>query len=117
MSLKILKYTCLLTLAFGRLISQDSQEMYTDKWFLIISSTKSLDKAYTTAKTASEKTNLIFKDSKLKVDTSGFANVTFPVDSCELFGFEYPCYVPRGRGDDGSYLTIESSNGFQGFTP
>ncbi len=35
---------------------------------------------------------------------------------CLESGFIYPCYIARGRYDDGVYLSIEHSDEYEGFT-
>ncbi len=37
--------------------------------------------------------------------------------ACDGDGYGYPCYTPRGTGDaqDSDYISVEFSNGYQGF--
>lgn len=42
---------------------------------------------------------------------------TYPRDVCELNGWDYPCYVARGRFDDGAYLSVEPSDAYTGMNP
>ncbi len=86
-----------------------------EKFFIIIASTKSLEEAYDIARKAEHKTGFKFQDSRVEVDTVN-GGLTFPPDTCKTSGFDYPCYVPRGRYDDGIYFSIESSNNYDGFT-
>src|SRR4029079_10654598 len=32
---------------------------------------------------------------------------------CARSEFPYPCYVPRGRGDDGTYVSVEWSSDYE----
>jgi hypothetical protein len=41
--------------------------------------------------------------------------LTFSKESCDNEFGEYPCYVPRGRWDDGVYISIEHSSSYAGF--
>jgi hypothetical protein len=40
--------------------------------------------------------------------------LTFSEDACKNEFGEYPCYVPRGRWDDGVYISVEHSSSYQG---
>jgi hypothetical protein len=90
-----------------------NDDQYADKSFLIIASTKNIDESFSIAKTASQKTGLNFRDNKLQADK--LIGATFPSDTCAVNGFTFPCYVARGRFDDGSYLSVEYSDGYTGF--
>ena len=41
--------------------------------------------------------------------------LTFPEDDCRNEFGEFPCYVARGRWDDGVYLSVEHSSSYEGF--
>lgn len=41
--------------------------------------------------------------------------LTFKREVCEEEFGEFPCYWPRGRFDDGIYVSIENSTGYKGF--
>lgn len=99
--------------AFGYSYSQEG-DAYVKKDFLILMSTKYLDEAYKFARSVAAKTGFMFRDMKLTMDSLN--GVTFPRDSCTAFGFEFPCYLARGRWDDGGYISIEYSDAYQGFT-
>ena len=90
-----------------------NHDQFLTKSFLIISSTESLDSAYQIAKEAAKKTSIFFKDKK--IITNETIGATFPADTCVANGFEFPCYVARGRYDDGTYLSIEYSDAINGF--
>jgi hypothetical protein len=91
-----------------------TDEMFVSKSYLILASTKNINEAFTIAKTSAKKTGFIFQDNKLKTDKT--IGATFPKDTCDAFAFEYPCYVARGRYDDGSYISVEYSDAYEGFT-
>ncbi|PBQ32982.1 hypothetical protein CNR22_14760 [Sphingobacteriaceae bacterium] len=86
---------------------------FVNKSFLIIGSTKKIADAYAIAKKASEKTHIHFQDNQLQANKNSGA--TFPADTCKAAGFEFPCYIARGRYDDGVYLSIEYSDAYSGF--
>ena len=44
------------------------------------------------------------------------AGLTDAKKECEDNGWDYPCYVSRGRYDNGEYVSIEWSNAFENFT-
>ena len=41
----------------------------------------------------------------------------FSRKECEESAFDYPCYVARGRDDDGLYVSVEYSTAYTGFKP
>lgn len=93
--------------------SEAATNPYAERDFLIIVSTKNIKEAFTLAKKASEKTGYRFRDNALQKDS--VSGATFPIDTCKTFGFEFPCYVARGRYDDGAYLSVEYSDAYSGF--
>jgi len=103
----------ILSVIFGLQAFGQNDHLFADKSFLIIASTNNIDEAFAIARTASQKTGLEFHDNKLRADKS--IGATFPADTCKDNGFEFPCYVARGRYDDGSYLSVEYSDGYSGF--
>ena len=43
--------------------------------------------------------------------------LTLPADACTDPLFPYPAYLPRGRYDAGSYVSIEQSDGYEALRP
>jgi len=43
--------------------------------------------------------------------------LSFPKAVCEENGWDAPCYVARGRYDDGAYVSIEPTSGYPEFKP
>ena len=84
------------------------------KHFLIVASTKSYESALKTAREMTMKLDLKFDDRDLKPNEE--SGLTWSDEDCEGNGWEYPCYVARGRHDDGEYISIEWSNAIEGFT-
>jgi hypothetical protein len=83
------------------------------KSFVIIKSTPSYAEARALAMAAAEKLAIRLDLRDLSPDAS--FGLTFSRDACnDEFG-EFPCYVPRGRWDDGVYLSVEHSSSYDGF--
>jgi hypothetical protein len=95
------------------MVEADTESPYAERSFLILASTKNIKEAFKLAQAAAKKTGFKFRDNLLQKDSVNGA--TFPVDTCKTAGFEWPCYVARGRYDDGSYISVEYSNAYSGF--
>lgn len=111
----------LLSVAFAEPTTADVvPEPYTTVSFVIAASEPSYAQAVMKAATLAEKSGLIYSsnglnfDPKHKNDNGG---LTYSKQSCDDNGWDYPCYVSRGRWDDGVYITVEYSSAIQGFTP
>jgi hypothetical protein len=57
-----------------------------------------------------------------KVDLRGLTEdhalgLTWTRAECEENSWDFPCYVPRGRFDDGVRVSIEYSSAYEGFSP
>ena len=95
-------------------------DQYREVAFVIAASEKSYSQAVLKAATLAEQSGIIFQtngtnfDPKHKSENGG---LTYPAHICEDYHWDYPCYVSRGRWDDGSYITVEYSSAIQGFTP
>jgi hypothetical protein len=83
------------------------------KSFVILKSTASYAEARAVAAAAAERLaiRLDLRDLEPNVE----AGLTFSKESCDNEFGEYPCYVPRGRFDDGVYISIEHSSSYEGF--
>lgn len=84
------------------------------KSFLIAKSTKSYDEAKRFAEklSLSSGIKMDFRDL-IKVDSIGLSEHK---TACENQGYDFPCYVARGRYDDGVYISIEYSSAYNGFS-
>ena len=92
-------------------IAQEAQP-FVKKSFVIIQSTKKYSAAKLTAiKAASQ---LSQKLDLRELNPNKQTGLTFPEKDCENEG-GYPCYIARGRFDDGDYVSIEWSNAINGF--
>jgi hypothetical protein len=88
-------------------------EQYVEKEFVILLSSKNYESALKTAREAAVKL-------KVKLDLRGLkkhkeTGLTWGQKTCEDDWFSYPCYVARGRYDDGQYISIEYSSAYSGF--
>lgn len=83
------------------------------KSFVIIKATPSYAEARAIAAGASERLAIRMDLRELAPDPE--AGLTFPKDACASEFGEYPCYVARGRWDDGVYISIEHSSSYEGF--
>lgn len=87
---------------------------YVEKAFLLVAATPDWDIARSTASQAAQGLAL---EIKVEVEPLPDGGLTFTKETCESSEFEYPCYVPRGRFDDGEYVSVEYSTQYKGFTP
>ena len=85
-----------------------------EKDFVIVRSTPTYEEA---RKTASEAARRLQVPLNLRGLSSHSSGLTFSKKDCEESAFDYPCYVARGRGDDGFYVSIEYSSAYAGFRP
>jgi hypothetical protein len=88
-------------------------DQYIEKQFVIVQSTTKYPEALKTAKAAAQQL-------KLKLDLRGLkphkeTGLTWSSKTCNTDWFGYPCYVARGRYDDGAYVSIEYSSAYSGF--
>jgi hypothetical protein len=99
------------------MIAQDvelsTEEMSVEKEFVIILSSTSYKAALRTAKEAA--TKLQYKLDLRDLQMNKESGLTWDKKTCENEWDEFPCYVARGRYDDGSYVSIEYSDAYQGF--
>ncbi len=89
-------------------------EPFADKEFVVIKSTHSFKEAAKAATSAA--VNL-----GLRLDLRGLSphhrtGLTFSEAECRKGDFPYPCYVARGRYDDGAYVSVEWSSAYTGFS-
>ncbi len=85
-----------------------------DKAFLLVAASKDWDTARSTASQAAQALAL---EIKVEVEPHPTEGLSFDAKTCEESGFEHPCYVARGRYDDGQYVSVEWSTAYEGFTP
>jgi hypothetical protein len=85
---------------------------YIKKSFVIIQSTKNYAVAKLTAEKAAKQLHQKLDLRELKPNKK--TGLTYADSVCENEG-GYPCYISRGRYDNGDYVSIEWSNAFDGF--
>lgn len=83
------------------------------KSFVIIKATSRYAEARALALAAAERLAIRLDLRDLAPDAE--AGLTFPEEACRNEFGEFPCYVPRGRWDDGVYLSVEHSSSYEGF--
>lgn len=85
-----------------------------EKAFLLVGASKDWDTARSTASQAAQALAL---EIKVEVEPHPTEGLTFSEKTCADDGFEHPCYVARGRYDDGAFVSVEWSSAYGGFTP
>jgi hypothetical protein len=81
---------------------------FVDKEFVILKSSASFEEATQSAAKAASKLGVELNLRGLSPNLR--TGLTFSKQECIRSGVPYPCYVPRGRGDDGAYLSVEWSS-------
>jgi hypothetical protein len=83
--------------------------------FVIVRSTTNYEEARRIATEAARRLEIPLNLRDLSPHPPG--GLTFPKKDCEDSAFDYPCYLARGRADDGFYASIEYSSAYSGFKP
>jgi len=99
----------------GNLQAQSDNECYVTREFLIAGSLTDYASALQQAKKVANGTGM-------KLDLRGLRPVpkvglSFDDSICVSDWNEAPCYVARGRYDNGAYVSIEYSDAYEGFRP
>ena len=113
--IKFMKQMLLFFLSFIVTVSTaaaQGETPFVKKSFVIIQSTKNYSQAKLTAVKAASQLQQKLNLRGLKPDKK--TGLTFSETDCENEG-GYPCYIARGRFDDGDYVSIEWSNAINGF--
>lgn len=79
-----------------------------EKDFVVLPPVSSYAVALRTARAAAAHLRLRFELRDSRPD--GHGGLTFPPTVCEDNGWDFPCYVTRGRFDDGLYVSIDESS-------
>ncbi len=87
---------------------------YVEKAFLLVAASKDWDTARSTASQAAQ---ALAMEIKVNVEPHPSEGLSFDEKTCQENGFPFPCYVPRGRHDDGEFVSVEWSSAYEGFTP
>lgn len=110
------KITTLLLILFAvsQLNAQEISQIQ-KKGFVIVSAGKNYEAIKKQAKTVANK--LGYKLNLRDLEYHKAEGLTFSKEICEKENMEFPAYIARGRWDDGEYVSVEYTNGFEGFTP
>jgi len=87
---------------------------YVNKRIVIVQSTKDYTAANKTAVKVAKQLQISLKLRGLTPHPK--TGLTYSSKECAKGGFDHPCYISRGRYDDGDYVSIEHSDAFQGFS-
>jgi len=113
--MKYLFYFLFLSLPF--LSYGQDEDCFLKKDFLIIQGTKDYNTALQTAKKASKALNIKLDLRDLIPDKDRDNGLTLPLDTClkypDEFNGDSTFYWPRGRYDDGIYISIEYSSRYE----
>ena len=111
-----MKYLLIFLLYVNAYVQADIsvEEQSLSKSFLIAKSTKNYNEAVAFAKKLANKSAISLKLKTLHPSQS--TGLTYAASACKKMGYSYPCYVARGRYDDGIYISIEYSDVYSGFT-
>ena len=103
------------TVCTQRVGAQDKTDMLVKKDVVILQSAKSYQVALQTARQAASRLHIPLDLEGYRPHTS--EGLTMSKADCASNGFEYPTYVPRGYGlvADSAFVSIEYSNGYDGF--
>ena len=109
----LLTVVCVLLTVHSNAQDAQQEEMFVEKEFVIIRSTADYEAALQTARSAATQLQLKLDLRDLKKNKE--SGLSFSKKICEEEWEEYPCYVARGRWDDGEYISIEYSDAYNGF--
>jgi hypothetical protein len=90
------------------------EEQMVDKSFLVAGTFRTYGAALKEAERIARRTGLEHPTEEVELVDS---ELSYSRKTCEDGGWDYPCYVARGRYDDGAYLSIEPSGAYDGFRP
>jgi hypothetical protein len=88
-------------------------EPYVDKEFVILKTTPAFKEATKSAAKAAAELGIGLNLRGLSPNLR--TGLTFSKEECAGSELPYPCYVPRGRRDDGAYVSVEWSSKYQIF--
>ena len=84
------------------------------KSFLITKSTKSYTEAKKFALSLAKKSAIKLNFRELHPSTQ--IGLTHTAQTCQNNQYDFPCYLARGRYDDGVYISVEYSDAYSGFS-
>jgi hypothetical protein len=86
-----------------------------EKAFVVLQAHKSFADAKAAASLAAAVLSIHYDSRGLSSDAR--TGLTSSKRDCEQDYGSFPCYVPRGRYDDGVWISVEYSSGYKGFSP
>ena len=95
---------------------EEGEPFMVDKAIVILSTNASYGGADQALRRAERRLGLSVDLRDLGPDESR-RTLSWSANDCEENGWSYPCYVPRGRADDGAYLSIEHTDGYPELAP
>jgi hypothetical protein len=81
-----------------------------EKDFVVLPAIASYTEAHQIARTAARRLGLKLDLRRARPDGSG--RLTFSPADCKANGWPYPCFVSRGRQDDGPYVSVDLADRF-----
>lgn len=81
-----------------------------EKDFVVLPAIVSYTEAHQVARTAARRLGLKLDLRGARPD--GYGRLTFPPADCKANARPYPCFVSRGRQDDGSYVSVDLADRF-----
>jgi hypothetical protein len=93
---------------------EDPSQFLVKKSLLVIAEVDTYDEALRLARLSAQRLELRLDLRRLSADPE--LGLTLSEAECTENGWEHPCYVPRGRFDDGVYVSIEHSRGYRELT-
>ena len=81
-----------------------------EKDFVVLPAITSYTEAHQVARTAARRLGLKLDLRRARPD--GYGRLTFPPADCKANGRVYPCFVSRGRQDDGTYVSVDLADRF-----
>ena len=81
-----------------------------EKDFVVLPAIASYTEAHRIARTAARRLGLKLDLRRARPD--GYGRLTFPLADCQANDWAYPCFVSRGREDDGTYVSVDVAERF-----
>ena len=116
----VLLFAVFLPVAGGSAAAQDPEPPEDsppteEKAFVVVASTPDYEEAVRLGAQAAQEFDWKVDRRGLSEDSS--IGLTWTRAECEENSWDFPCYVPRGRFDDGVRVSIEYSSADEGFSP
>jgi hypothetical protein len=98
-----------------RKVDESLAEQTSPVELLIVKSTPKYDEARRVAENAAQRLGIPLKLRGLMPhDARG---LSLPKQDCDALKWDYPCYLARGRYDEGEYVSIEHSSAYDELAP